>query len=352
MKPETERHEVDPAQDTERLWLERVAPFGEPSAIAGLLGAVGWASLLFLAGAAVATLAGFGDVFGSTAAAYLGPLGVALVAFAIHWGWHRIPRALDEVASCFNDDVEVRSFTRAALRKMASSRTPLAVGVLFGLAIFVGGAFVMFNPDSPVATVPARIYGAAWFAPEARIAKLAILALYALPVGLLVVTGGFLIAQNTKLIWELSHRPLRLVWPHLIPRLRALVAFYTVVGAAWSAGIILVIALYQTGLDALVLAFLVVTSALGLTIVLMPHVLIHDALLRAERELGDIIRTQSAKALELESDPAKRIAIYKAASEPLRVVSWPYEPSGYITLVLGQLLPALYALVTPMLLRL
>ena len=44
-----------------------------------------YGSMVFLLGAAIASLFGFTELFARTSAEYLGPLGVAVVSFSIFW---------------------------------------------------------------------------------------------------------------------------------------------------------------------------------------------------------------------------------------------------------------------------
>lgn len=321
-----------------RYWLQRLPPFTRDDPLAGLAGSILWSLALFAIGLAISFAAGFSSLFLRTPASYLGPLGVFVVSFAVHWGTTHLPAALHEAASCFEDQRNAASIVERRLQNMYRFG-PTAIGILVWQVVALALAISFAaNRDLLSAGGLDGAFERSWFEDPSLAAKFLLLVTYGVPVAALLIGPGYGLLQNLVLISELSRENLRPIVPYVIPRLRSLVNFYTLGAIQWSVGVLLFVLLFSNHPGVLAVLIVFITAIMGIALVLLPHVSFHESLVRMERKLTSELADEATGLLK-SKDPVERLSAYEAI-RAAPGATWLYDLGGYFSLLVSQL-PAL-----------
>ncbi len=321
-----------------RYWLQKLPPFGRDDPLAGLVGSIIWSVGLFAVGLVLSTVAGFSSLFLRTPAAYLGPLGVFVVSFGVHWGTNRLPAALHEAASCFEEARRAETIVGHRLRNMYRFR-PAAIGILVWqlVALALASAFAA-NRDLLSAVGFDGAFERSWFEGPSLVAKFLLLVVYGIPVAALLIGPGYGLVQNLLVVSELSGENLRPIVSYVVPRLRSLVNFYTLGAIQWSVGVFMFVLLFSNHPGAIAVLIVFITAMMGIALVLLPHLLFHESLVRSERKVTSELADEATLLLK-STVPAERLSAYEAI-RAAPGATWLYDLGGYVSLFASQL-PAL-----------
>src|SRR2546428_2497293 len=206
--------------------------------------------------------------------------------------------------------------------------------------------YLVSHPEARALLGLGRAFDPAWFEEPALAGKLLVSLEYAVPVATLVGGGASLLYLNYRLTLDLSHLDVALPLAYVLPRLRRLVSFYTLIAFLWAFGIFLIFVVYYGRLDPFSVVVLIGTSSLGLGTVVLPNLAYHETLGRAELRVLARHREDVLAALEAAQGPAERIPLYAEELKSVDAPTWLYTPTDYIRVLAPQLWPLAYAFLT------
>jgi hypothetical protein len=299
--------------------------------------------VLFLVGLGIAIIIGFHREYVTSRPIYLGVCGVTWATWWVAWGARRTRVLTERVRPIFLDppgplQSDVARFEKWVFNWPLQARIALVLWVVGCLDIYVrirkDSLFVM--PE-------------AWSKGPYLPGKMLILFVYDLPVVTLFTASGISIISFVLFVRRITQHPLLPYLTFARVKLQGLTEFSVVTGLAWSVGICLVVLLFDLEFTALSVASILVYSALGLAILFVPEISVHNALERTRHEvLDEAIRRlkdpgkpsgHPAWLQVLEQSPDAEKAFDRAVQEALRTSTWTYDVSTVSSIVGTWLLP-------------
>lgn len=288
---------------------------------------IGLAGVIFAAGAVVAGLAGFLSVYLKTDVIWIGTFGIAWTSAWICWAGKHLSDGLRQAGAVF---VPPYKFNDAVTRW---TRWMFSNGLMFSAAIVAAaGASLAVISSSRHGTLE-------WFPPEWSQdpnlwAKNLVVALFAVPVWLLIMTGAVGIVSYALLVWDF-HRQDVVDLPNVVrARLRYVAQFGIRIGLAWSVGVSLVVIALRPNLNSVTLAQMAILSILGLVVVFWPQFMLHDTLQRTKN--AEIERLTS---LALASAGPDAVSHDEALARLAQQDTWIYEPREMLVMLADGALP-------------
>lgn len=314
---------------------------GAASIVAGVV--------LFLAGWAIAGLIDFATQYRETHAVYLGAFGVAWAMWWVAWGTRRVHLVAERIQPIFlvppeRFQTEIARFERWTFNWRWQAWISVVLWILSCYDIY------RRSRSGDLAAMP-PIWSTV---DDSLLAKNLILFLYDLPIVVLFVTSGMCIIGFVRFVWAVSKLPLLPYLALAQVKLRDVMNFSVAIGLAWSIGVCLVVVLFRLEFRLNAVVSVLVYTAFGLAILLVPEATVHGALERVRHDvLNEAIqrlkipgsRGESPWLTFIDRSPDPQQSFDRAVQEALNAGTWTYDLSSVSSVLGTWLLPLVPLLV-------
>ena len=309
------------------------------------IAAVATALALFLAGLLIAAAIDFDKQYRESRQVYLGVVSVVLAMVSIAWATRRLPAVMENVRPIFLVSTD-RFRSEVERFEVWAFNWPLQIGGTLML-----WAFSCFDIYRRASTNELHAFKGPWTEPQNLLVKSLILMLYDLVCVALLVVSVIGVVCYISFVTNIRRLPLV---PHLAiarTKLGSLTDFAVATGLAWSVGVSLVVLLYDLKFEPNQIVTVLVFTALGLGIFLLPELAIHTALDRVRHDvLNEAIRRLKTPAsadgadwrtLVDRTDAASSDGFDRVVQEAINTPTWTYDLVNVSTVLGTWLLPLL-----------
>lgn len=321
-----------------RLWIEG------PEVFRRLHWAVRMFTLsvvLYLLGAALATLLGIGVPYLQSWAFVLGAGGCGFVAVAIAQRAGRVDELYFELSTTF--DIPRIVFLGAVAQRFERACRPIGhvvVALLIWAALIVATIYSVFvfpdvPPDSRLAALRPAGFAPGLYEPNSRWATFIIVVLFAAAIALVLGTAVFVVVNAIALLGYLRRLPVPPLAESVRMRLRGLADLHLHVSRDWTIGVLLFALLFGTFIDTLSIAILSTIAVVALTLFFLPQAFLREVIIRAHRRATEITLAEWRRVEAAGSNKdAGEMAAMTELSAPPRY--WVYGSSEFSLWLLAQ----------------
>lgn len=209
-----------------------------------VLGSLASALAVFALGLVLASVSGFASLYLTSVPVYYGTFGIAWVSYWGAWGDRALVRSSERALQAFITKSEIESIVRDELRGLFRGINQAVIAAITAAALVAYAATRTYASSDGLDLFPD-----AWSSQPSLFLKNVVLALYALPVSLFVVTMIDGVQRYMRIVFRLSREDLG--HPLLVAKyhLRPLAAWGVRTGFAWLIGLSLFVFLGLFGRD-------------------------------------------------------------------------------------------------------
>jgi hypothetical protein len=313
--------------------------FRLPLAIsAGIAGIV-----VFLLGLAIAKCFGLSKSYLFSPTVHLTWFAIAWVLGSVRWGLERLPKVLDDLATCFYSpgSHEHAQF----IKKWMTYFTKNSGMLLCATLLFIFGALaIIFELKVPVDT-HGHIIPMEWRS-KGFFPYLTLVYYLGLTASLAGGAGFWLFLVNLPLLGSIFKRKTIPLPAVVLAKLRTISDFYVVSTFAWFVGVAAAVTIAFKALSPTSIGFLIISSIVGLSAFVGPQIIFHILLVRAQQVLADASAREYYRLISMHLAKGKASEDQMSLSELARLnsaaqgsASWVYDASDIVFLVASNLVP-------------
>jgi hypothetical protein len=293
-----------------------------------------WGGLVYALGWLWARHISFGDDYLATHAIWVTCLNISWVLGSVFWGLRWLPKLIDSLEKCFLD-AKYDEFASKWKARFLSDGWML----LFAVVVLTFGATTMYFAMFHQPSAAHHVLPSSWFHGN-PVSKFALLVMIGLCASLATGSGMSLFFVNLPFVFALRALSVVSLPNFLLAKLRPLSDFYLAGTLTWFAAVGLSALILFPNLSNSAIWFLLVTTVIGLSGFIVPQIVFHVLVVRAQSQLADSVYA----ALLLrgsDRDPIRDSSILKDLNDTVKANSvWVFDRTDITALLIPELISA------------